>query len=703
MSDLGQAYVQIVPKATGISGKISNLLAPGSKAAGEASGKSIASGIKGAIVKAGIGVAVVKTIKDAISEGGKLEQSFGGLETIYGDASDQAKRFAWNASKAGISANDYAEQAVSFGASLKQAFGGDTTKAVKAANTAIMDMTDNAAKMGTPIENIQNAYQGFAKQNYTMLDNLKLGYGGTKKEMERLLSDAEKLTGQKYDINNLGDVYDAIHAVQGELGLTGVAAQEASETFEGSFNAMKANWKNLLAQMAIGGEEVGPMMAEFADSAATFLFDNLIPMVGNVAKAIPEALGTFITVGAPKLADAGLKLLKSLTNGIKTSAPKIAEAIPVIIDKVKTGITTFVPQLLSAGGELLQALGEGIITYGPQILSYLGTTLSSLVTYIGEHLPEWAAKGGELLGALARAFIEHIPDMLSALGQFAQWLVQNLAKLATTLVKSGWELVKGIGRGIVQGIGSAISPAMQSVGNSIKTSIEGIKSFISNAWNTIKSLTSAAWSGVKSITTSAWNGIKSGVTAAANGIKSALSSAWGVIKSAASSAWNGIKQAITHPIETARSLLQGIMNKIKSIFPVNLGKICNLKIPQIHISGGKAPWGIGGKGTKPSFSVTWAAQGGIVDGATLIGAGEAGAEAIVPLDPFWNRLDEDLNRDRIDYDLMAQALIKALSQVDMVNELVCDGRVIAKATAPYMQAEQERLTKMSNRKLGYVS
>ena len=196
MSDLGQAYVQIIPKATGISKKIGDLLTPGSREAGESAGASIASGIKKAIVAAGIGTAVIGTIKSAVDEGAKLQQSYGGLETIYGDAADAAKDYAKQAAQAGISANDYAEQAVSFGASLKQAFGGDTAKAVDAANTAIMDMTDNAAKMGTPIEAIQNAYQGFAKQNYTMLDNLKLGYGGTKTEMERLLADAEKIRVQ---------------------------------------------------------------------------------------------------------------------------------------------------------------------------------------------------------------------------------------------------------------------------------------------------------------------------------------------------------------------------------------------------------------------------------------------------------------------------------------------------------------------------
>ena len=240
-TSIGKAYVQIIPKAEGISAE------EGGKSAGLSFGKKMI----GALGKAGVVAAVGKLFKDSIAEGANLQQSFGGLDTLYGDAAEQAKAYAYEAAKAGISANDYAEQAVSFGASLKQAFGGDTTKAVEAANTAIMDMTDNAAKMGTPIESIQNAYQGFAKQNYTMLDNLKLGYAGTIGEMERLLKDAQEISGVEYNIDNLGDVYEAIHVIQEDLGLTGVAAEEAATTFSGSFGAMQASAKNLLADLLV--------------------------------------------------------------------------------------------------------------------------------------------------------------------------------------------------------------------------------------------------------------------------------------------------------------------------------------------------------------------------------------------------------------------------------------------------------------------
>ena len=235
-TELGKAYVQIIPSAKGIGGAISKELDGEAGSAGKSAGLNIAGALKGAIAAAGIGTA----LKSALEAGGNLQQSFGGLETLYGDAADAAKKYAVEAAQAGISANTYAEQAVSFGAALKSAFSGDTAKAAEAANTAIMDMADNAAKMGTPIENIQTAYQGFAKGQYQLLDNLKIGYGGTKTEMQRLLADASKLSGVEYNIDNLGDVYDAIHVIQQDLGLTGVAAAEASTTFTGSFEAMKA-------------------------------------------------------------------------------------------------------------------------------------------------------------------------------------------------------------------------------------------------------------------------------------------------------------------------------------------------------------------------------------------------------------------------------------------------------------------------------
>lgn len=334
MPDLGTAYVNIVPKAPGIEGKIEGILSGGGGGA-ERAGASLGKKLLGGIAALGIGAAVGDTVKQAFEAGGNLQQSFGGLETIYGDAAGQAKEFAMQAAQAGISANSYAEQAVSFGAALKMAYGGDTQAAMNAANTAIMDMADNAAKMGTPLESIQTAYQGFAKQNYTMLDNLKLGYGGTKEEMERLLADAQAITGVEYNIDNLGDVYDAIHVIQGELGLTGVAAAEAKTTLTGSMGAVKASWENVMAALTTG-EGLDTAMANMSEAVGNFA-NNVLTMLGNLAPQVPGlimGLVNIILAHLPSFVESGIQLIAKLAVGLAQGLPQLLGKIPEIISAV---------------------------------------------------------------------------------------------------------------------------------------------------------------------------------------------------------------------------------------------------------------------------------------------------------------------------------------------------------------------------------
>ena len=509
-SDLGQAYVQIVPSAQGIKGSITNVLAPEADSAGRNSGTKIAGAMKKAIAAAGIGLALKKTL----DIGGALEQSFGGLDTIYGDASSAAKEYAKQAYKAGISTNAYAEQAVSFGAALKKAYGGDTLKAAKAADKAIMDMTDNAAKMGTPLESIQQAYQGFAKQNYTMLDNLKLGYGGTKSEMERLLKDAQEISGVEYDISNLGDVYDAIHVIQGDLGLTGVAAKEASETFSGSFGAMKAAAENVLGSLMLG-QDVGPAMQSLVQTASTFLFKNLLPAVGRVFASLPTAIKTAVQTAAPIIAS-------NIGNLIKTAIAK-----------------------------------------GPELLAAAKQAVTKLINGLSANLPRIASKAGQMIGTLAQGMIKNLPKIASTVVKIGAFLLRKLGQVALTLVKSGWTIVKNIAKGITSGIGSLIGSAMTKV-----------------------------------------------------------------------------KNAITAPITKAKELVTSAIQKLKNLFPLKLGKIFSgIKLPHFKISGGKIPWGIGGKGQKPTVGIEWYAKGGIMKRPTLFGGGEAGSEAIVPLTPFWSQME----------------------------------------------------------------
>lgn len=330
MADLGSAYVNIVPKAPGISGKIEEVLNEG-QAGAEKSGSGFGKKILSGIAAVGIGTAVTGFIKDAFEAGGNLEQSFGGLDTLYGEASAAAKQYAMDAAQAGISANNYAEQAVSFGAALKAAYGGDTAKAAEAANTAILDMADNAAKMGTPLESLQNAYQGFAKGNYTMLDNLKLGYGGTKQEMERLLEDAQKLTGVEYNIENLGDVYSAIHAVQEELGLTGVAAGEAATTLSGSLGSLKASWENVMAAMTTG-EGLDTAMSNLSGSVVNF-GENVLRMFSTLGPQVPtliSGLADMFITNAPDLIRSGVELIIQLGLGLIQGIPDLIAQLPSI-------------------------------------------------------------------------------------------------------------------------------------------------------------------------------------------------------------------------------------------------------------------------------------------------------------------------------------------------------------------------------------
>lgn len=377
---VGQAYVQIVPSAQGISGSISNVLNGEATAAGASAGSKIASFAKKAIVAAGIGTAFAKVVKGAMSEGAALQQSYiGGLETLYGDAAEAARGYAREAAAAGISMNDYSEQAVSFGAALKNAYGGDVTKAAEAANTAIMDMADNSAKMGTDISSVQMAYQGFAKQNYTMLDNLKLGYGGTKTEMERLLAEAEKLSGVHYDIDNLGDVYDAIHVIQGDLGLTGVAAQEASETFSGSFNAMKASAQNALGSIALG-ENVGPALQSLANAVSTFFFGNFMPMLGTIISSLPSAIIAFVQTGIPLL----LSDINSVFSGVASQLGSLANT--VTSEKVSQWAKSTIPKLLSSAATLLGKFATGLLRNIGKITAAIGKIGLAIVKGLGSAL-----------------------------------------------------------------------------------------------------------------------------------------------------------------------------------------------------------------------------------------------------------------------------------------------------------------------------
>ena len=350
-------------------------------------GKGLATAAKlGAAAIVAAATAVGALTKKSLEEYAEYEQLVGGVETLFKDSADVVKQYANNAYKtAGLSANDYMETVTSFSAALLQSLGGDTEAAAKQADLAITDMADNANKMGTAMGDIQNAYQGFAKQNYTMLDNLKLGYGGTQEEMQRLLQDASKISGVKYDIGNLSDVYSAIHVIQNELGVTGTTAKEAGQTFSGSFSAMKAAAKNLLGNMAIGGDVTGSM-EQLVDSASTFLFDNAVPMIGRVFSSLPSVVKTGVKKAVPKIKTLGRDIVVGLKDGLKEMFPSMA---PVIENGFNAAITA-VPEFISGIKSVVSTLGSlaaGFAPLIPQLVSFGSGMTTTIQQVVGACVP----------------------------------------------------------------------------------------------------------------------------------------------------------------------------------------------------------------------------------------------------------------------------------------------------------------------------
>ncbi|MDW8680545.1 phage tail protein [Streptococcus suis] len=465
-TDLGSAYVQIVPSAKGISGSISKLLGgevdSAGRSAGSSLGASLVSALSGALAAAGIG----KIIGSALSAGADLQQSFGGLDTIYDGAQDSAKRFAQEAYKAGISANTYAEQAVSMGASLKQALGGDSTKAINMANVAIMDMTDNAAKMGTDIGVIQQTYQSLARGNYAMLDNLKLGFGGTKAEMERLLTTAEGLPsamGRKFDISNYADVVEAIHLVQESMGLTGVAAAEAENTYTGSLAAMKASWANTLAGLSLG-ENITPQLQALASTTSNFLFGNFIPMVGNVFKGLPSAIGTFIAEAMPLILEQGKALLSGLVIGVETGLPEFEMLVTGLTANFRQWFIEEFPTLMQTGVELLSNLGQGIISAIPDLLTTFSYIFLDLVVAFANFLPTMLQAGSDLLLNLIDGIILNIPNLLLSAQEIFRSFTEVIQGSLPQMLEKGSEILVNLVQGIVERLPEIGSAAIELVG-----------------------------------------------------------------------------------------------------------------------------------------------------------------------------------------------------------------------------------------------
>ena len=512
--------------------------------------KSLAKGVTVAVSVAGGAV-----LGGALNEGAKLQQSTGGVETLFKGDADKVIE---NANKAyqtvGISANDYMEQVTSFSASLLSSLGGDTAKSAEVANTAMVDMADNANKFGTDMGSIQNAYQGFAKQNYTMLDNLKLGYGGTKEEMQRLLNDAQQLTGVKYNIDNLSDVYNAIHAIQENLGVAGTTADEASKTFSGAFAMMKASAKNLLGNLSVGdGKAVAKNMGELVESASTFFFGNFIPMLQTLFSNLPEAIKTAVSTVTPKIKENVLPLISSIKETIFTGLGNIGidtgalqtvldqlfnvnisgDGFKGIFDSLKNGVVQAVNTVL----QILPSVISFIQTLAPLVLNIINTILSG----VGQIVP----------------YIIPIIDTISSVVATAMPVIQQII----TVVVGAIVAIMPTLSSIFTFVGNVIQQVLTVIGNHMglfQTIVSVVVTVVSTVWQTLAPIISA----VVDVILTVVDGLLTGIETVFNFLAPYISQIWGSICGFFDSA----SSTITTIVETIKSVFQGLFDAVSTIF-----------------------------------------------------------------------------------------------------------------------------------------
>ena len=702
---------------------------------------------KAAIIGATAAATAIGTItKFVIQHYAEYEQLVGGVETLFGAQGLSLKKYAQSIGQtveqargkydqliqaqtevmnnakvayktAGMSANDYMNTITSFAAALKQSTANET-EAAKVANQTVIDMADNANKMGTNMEDIQNAYQGFSKQNYTMLDNLKLGYSGTKTEMERLLQDAEKLTGIHYDINNLSDVYNAIHEIQKNLGITGTTAKEAMKTIDGAMKMTKASWDNLLTGLADPKQAVGPLISEFAKSLG-ILAKNVTPKIKEVFNALPNALiqitpqlMNMIIDLAPSLILAAINLVAGLIGALPGIISPIFSQLSSLIgsgmiDKIGQSISSNMPTLISKGLDMLLQFSQAVLTYLPVLVGMGMKLIFYLVQGLMSALPTLISKVPTIIANLADAFsnsaqtifawgVKIIAEIIKGLVMSIPSLIANIPKIIFAIF-AVWNAINwwNLGKGLINGIKNGITSMGGSLTSTAKNLFESLKNNVSNIFNNIKKVIESPIFGAKTKVLAIIGELQNGVRVGFN-----------FIKSHASSVWNGIKNAIMSPMSAAANFVRAIINKIKGFFNF---RISWPHIPLPHFNIKPNGWNVGDllKGKIPSLGIKWYAQAMdnpmILDAPTIfgmsngqmLGAGEAGAEVVAGRDTLMkminqasnNRADEILDAlHRIiallsDEDRLHDIIVKALN--DGSFAVMLDGREVGRIVRKY--------------------
>lgn len=498
-----------------------------------------------------LGGAMIDVGKQALTSYADYEQLVGGVETLFKDSAGIVENYANNAYKtAGLSANEYMETVTSFSASLLQSLGNDTEASAKYADQAIIDMADNANKMGTSMSMIQSAYQGFAKQNYTMLDNLKLGYGGTKTEMQRLITDANKVkqaNGEMADlsIDSFADITEAIHIIQTEMGITGTTAKEASSTISGSVNSMKSAWQNLLTGLADGNANIGDLINNLVDSVIT-AGDNILPIVDQIAQTVMEVLPKILDAilqHLPQFLEAGVNILNNLISGIQQNLPAIMNAVMQIITTIVNVLVQNLPQILQMGIQIIVSLIQGIAQQLPTLIPQIIDAVILMAETLIDNIDLIIDAGIQLIIGLADGLIKALPDLIDKIPVIIDKLITAITDNLPKIIEMGITLTIKLAEGLIKAIPQLVSKIPQIISSLVK----GITNYFGKMLDMGKQLLGK---------------VKDGITSGISGMLD-------VGKNLVQGLWNGINNAKNWVLDKIKGFGKSILNGIKGIFGIH--------------------------------------------------------------------------------------------------------------------------------------
>lgn len=562
--------------------------------------KGVAGGaVKGIAAGAAAATAGVAALsKAALDSYASYEQLVGGVDTLFKESSAAVQQYAAEAYKtAGVSANTYMEQATAFSASLIQSLGGDTAAAAEYANQAIMDMSDNANKMGTNIESIQQTYQSLMRGNYAMLDNLKLGYGGTKAELERLVADAEKLTGQALDPSKFSDIITAIHAVQENLGITGTTAQEAASTIEGSLNMTKAAWSNLLTGIADDNADFSGLVDDFVSSVETaasnilprleIIFSGIGQLVAALAPVIAQAIPALITNVLPGLATAAGQMLMtfgsalvenlpllmssaaSLVTGfityLQTNLPQLATAAGTIVQTIGTGLAEAAPEIASAAGSLLQGLAAGLVDNLPTIAQGAAEIVTGFISYLSDNLPSVLAAGADIINSLVSGILNTLPAMVAQLPQIISAIVSFIASALPQILQSGVEILLNLAAGIIQTIPQLVAQIPQVISAFCSTIAANLPQIIASGIQLLVQFATGIIQAIPQLVAQ----LPQIISAIVSGLQALMGGIVDVGRAIVEGIWQGISGAAGWLIDKIGGWASSVLSSVKSFFGIH--------------------------------------------------------------------------------------------------------------------------------------